>query len=173
MLSTSILSILLRLICLWLGFITIQKGAITLYIHELNSLAAQVSLLMSLLILAAVIVLWFLSEKVSRYIIGVENQGEVASWSSRPVISTTIILFSLYGIVIEFMPDAIDIATRSVLLLSSSQYTTLFSPSVLVPTVSLIIKGAVFVVMIIKGHWLANMLLRINGDNLNQIVVDN
>lgn len=157
--SFSLLMTFLRLISLWCGVLALQRGGITFYIHQLSSVAAEVAVMVSILTVFGCILLWFSAPRLANYILGNHSRNEIVNWSSASVIFVVIILLSGYSLLTDVIPALLDVVMRMALLLSARQQATLFSASIIVPMVFVLIKTVIWVWLFMNARYVTRKIL--------------
>jgi len=140
MLATTLIRLFLRMISLWVGFLSLQRGILTGLFQDLHIVSAQLTIVLSVLFFGLAILMWFLSTRLSTFIVGDDEQAKTLGWSSQEVVLSGLVLISLYTLFIDAVPAIFDVITRAALLLSSGQYAYLGNPSILVPGVIAFVK---------------------------------
>jgi hypothetical protein len=149
MLATTLIRLFLRMISLWVGFLSLQRGVLTLFIQDMHVVSAQWTIVLCILFFSLALSMWFLSARLSFFIVGNDEQARTLGWSSQEVVLSGIVLISLYTLFVDAIPAFFDYITRTTLLVASGQYTYLSNPSVFVPGIIAVIKIglAVFIAM--------------------------
>jgi hypothetical protein len=149
MLATTVIRLFLRLICLWVGLLSLQRGILTGLFQDLHIVSAQLTIALSVLFLGLALLMWFLSGRLSRLIVEQDDRDTSLTWSSQAVVLSGIVLISLYTLFVDAIPVLFDYITRSILLFASGQYAYLANPSILVPGIIAVIKIglAIFIAM--------------------------
>lgn len=149
MLATTLIRLFLRMISLWVGFLSLQRGILTGLFQDLHIVSAQLTIVLSVLFFGLAILMWFLSARLSTFIVGDDEQAKTLGWSSQEVVLSGLVIISLYTLFIDAIPALFDYITRSTLLFTSGQYAYLANPSVLVPGIIAVIKIglAIFIAM--------------------------
>jgi hypothetical protein len=149
MLATTLIRLFLRMISLWVGFLSLQRGILTGLFQDLRIVSAQLTIALSVLFLGLALLMWFLSGRLSRLIVEQDDRDTSLTWSSQAVVLSGIVLISLYTLFVDAIPVLFDYITRSILLFASGQYAYLANPSVLVPGIIAVIKIglAIFIAM--------------------------
>lgn len=159
MLATTLIRLFLRMISLWIGFLSLQRGILTGLFQDLHIVSVQLAIVLSMLFLGFALLIWFLSERLSRFIVGQDEMDTSLTWSSQEVVLSGIVLIGLYTLFIDAIPALFDYITRSVLLLASGQYAYLDNPSILVPGIIAVVKIGVGVLIALKARWIATRIV--------------
>lgn len=159
MLATTLIRLFLRMISLWVGFLSLQRGIQTGLFQDLHVISAQLTIVLSVLFFGLSLLMWFLSEWLSRFIVGQDEQARALGWSSHAVVLSGIVLIGLYTLFVDAIPALFDYITRSVLLLASGQYPYLDNPSILVPGIIAVVKIGVGVLIALKARWIATRIV--------------
>lgn len=149
MLATTLIRLFLRMISLWVGFLSLQRGVLTLFIQDMHVVSAQWTIVLCILFFSLALSMWFLSARLSTFIVGNDEQARSLGWSSQEVVLSGLVLISVYTLFIDAVPAIFDVITRAALLLASGQYAYLGNPSILVPGIIAVIKIglAIFIAM--------------------------
>ena len=164
MLATTLIRLFLRLISLWIMFLSLQRGALILLIQDMHVLSAQWTLVLSVLFFILALLVWFLSGRLSKFIVGKDEQSTTLEWSSQSVILSGLVLISLYTLFVDAIPAFFDCITRLTLLLASGQSDYLINPSVLVPGMIALIKIGTAVLIAMYARSISNRIL--NADSM-------
>lgn len=135
MLASTLIRLFLRLVSLWVMFLSMQRGILTYLMQDLHVVSAQWTLVISFVFFALSLLLWFFSGYLSKRIVGQDEQARALGWSSQEVVLSGLVLISLYTLFLDAVPAVFDIITRAALLLTSGQTNYLFNPSIWVPGV--------------------------------------
>lgn len=159
MLATTVIRLFLRLISLWVGFLSVQRGVLTFLVQDMHVRSAQLTIVLCVLFFSLAFLMWFLSARLSRFIVGQDEQARALGWSSHAVVLSGIVLIGLYTLFVDAIPALFDYITRSVLLLASGQYAYLDNPSILVPGIIAVVKIGVGVLIARKARWIASRIV--------------
>lgn len=160
MLATTLIRLFLRVMSLWIGITALERGILTFVFQDIHIASAQLAIIVATVFVLFSIAAWCLSAKLSRFIVGKDEQATCVSWSSQSVVLTGIVFFGLYTLFVDSIPALLDYITRSALLLSSEQYAYLVNPSILVPGIIAIIKIVVAILITMNARPISNVILK-------------
>lgn len=159
MLATTVIRLFLRLISLWVGFLSVQRGVLTFLVQDIHVRSAQLTIVLCVLFFSLALLMWFLSTRLSRFIVGQDEQARALGWSSHAVVLSGIVLIGLYTLFVDAIPALFDYITRLILLLAAGQYAYLDNPSILVPGIIAVVKIGVGVLIALKARWIATRIV--------------
>lgn len=151
MLASTLIRVFLRLVSLWIVFLSLQRGGLTYLMHDMHVVSAQLTMVISFLFFALAILMWFFSAYLSRLIVGSDEQARALGWSSQEVVLSGLVLISLYTLFIDAVPSVFDVLTRITLLFASGQYAYLVNPSIWVPGVVAMVKVGLAILIAVNA----------------------
>ncbi len=162
MLATTLIRLFLRLVSLWVLFLSLQRGILTYLMQDLHVVSAQLTLTISFLFFTLAVLLWFFSANLSKRIVGNDEQARILGWSSQEVVLSGLVLISLYTLFIDAVPAIFDVLTRATLLLASGQYAYLGNPSIWVPGIIALMKVGLAILIALYARAIAIIIARVD-----------
>lgn len=159
MLATTLIRLFLRIVSLWIGFLSLQRGAITFLIQDMHVVSAQWGIVLCVFFFSLALLIWFVSARLSVFIVGKDGQTTSIDWSSRDVVLSGVVLIGLYSLFIDAIPVLFDFSTRALLLWFSGQHTYLSNPSFFVPGFVLIAKIGMAIMITIKARAISSKVV--------------
>ncbi|MDD2343014.1 MAG: hypothetical protein PHV54_09010 [Tolumonas sp.] len=159
MLATTLIRLFLRLSSLWIMFLSLQRGVLTLLIQDIHVVSAQWTIVLSVLFFSLAVLMWTLSARLSKFIVGNDEQARELGWSSQEVVLSGLVLISLYTLFIDAIPAIFDIISRISLLLASGQFVYLGNPSILVPGSIAFVKVGFAVIITMHARTISSKVI--------------
>lgn len=166
MLATTLIQLFLRIISLWVGFLSIQRGVLTFLIQDMHVMSAQWTIVLCVLFFSMALLIWFFSGGLSSFIVAKKDHGTTLGWSSHEVVLSAVAMIGLYSLFIDAMPAVFEFSARILIMLSSGQYAYLTDASILVPGAITLLKVAFAVLIIIKSNVISQRITSATAERL-------